>query len=432
MKTDNVLNAIEALDLEPIKTKLMHVASGEGWSRAKVDALDVEYRRFLYLMHAFPQEETAPTVDVDTFWHYHILDTMKYAADCQAVFGYFMHHYPYVGLDTAEEAGMEARGGERMRELYEQTFGESYIRAEAYGPALAAGADVQQAGSQAAYCMYRPDAQAVAACDVQQAGSQAAYCMYRPDAQALQGTDVQQAGSQAAYCMYRPDAQALQAGDVQQAGSQAAYCMYRPDAQQSGARADVQQAGAKAAYCMYRPDAAAASRDVQQAGAKAAYCMYRPDAQQAGDSAPACTQRDVQEAGAKAAYCMYRPDVKAATQAAAADAARAATPARALEETRVDAAGRVDAGENARGVASHEDDAVRAIMVGAMLADGVTPGYQVLAAGTCKADIPRAAARQPVRPASNAPAITFADGFTPAAAMLRSAPIRPASALLAA
>ncbi|UUZ55669.1 glycine-rich domain-containing protein-like [Massilia sp. H-1] len=145
MKSNATYNAIAALDLEPIKTKLMHVASGEGWSRARADAMDTEYRRFLYLMHAFPDEQTAPTVDVDTFWHYHILDTMKYAADCERVFGQFMHHYPYLGMEGNGDEGAEQRGAERMRELYEATFGEDYIRAEAYGEAAAS-----------AYCMLRP------------------------------------------------------------------------------------------------------------------------------------------------------------------------------------------------------------------------------------------------------------------------------------
>jgi hypothetical protein len=259
MNTNNVMKSIAALDLEPIKTKLMHVASGEGWSRAKVDALDVEYRRFLYLTHAFPNEDTAPTVDVDTFWHYHILDTAKYAVDCENTFGYFLHHYPYAELDSAPDDGAEQRGGNRMRELYEQTFGEEYIRAEAYG----------EQAAQAAYCMYRPDAR-------QAEGAQAAYCMYRDDG-------VQAKGAQAAYCMYRVDT-------VKAEGAQAAYCMYRVDARQA--------AGAQAAYCMYQPDAKRAK------GAQSAYCMYRPDARRAE--------------GAQAAYCMYRPDAKRAEGAAAA------------------------------------------------------------------------------------------------------------------
>ena len=119
---------IASLDLDPIKIKLMHEESGEGWTLKKADAIEFEYRRFLYLMKLFPQEQTAPLADVDTFWHYHILDTLKYAVDCEQVFGYFLHHFPYIGLRGPADEEAHQRVGERMRELYEQTFGEPYIR----------------------------------------------------------------------------------------------------------------------------------------------------------------------------------------------------------------------------------------------------------------------------------------------------------------
>ena len=119
----NEFAAFEALDLAPIKMKLMHVESGEGWSALRADAVEVEYRRFLFLMKKFPDGQASPTVDVDTFWHYHILDTMKYAVDCDAVFGYFLHHYPYVGIGTEADAGDQVRAGSRMRAIYEAEFG---------------------------------------------------------------------------------------------------------------------------------------------------------------------------------------------------------------------------------------------------------------------------------------------------------------------
>ena len=126
MFTSENFNTIAALDLEPIKVKLMHVESGEGWSLEKVNAVEFEYRRFLYLMKMFPQEQTAPLMDVDIFWHYHILDTMKYALDCEAVFGYFLHHFPYIGLRGEDDEAAHQRVGDRMKELYESTFGEQY------------------------------------------------------------------------------------------------------------------------------------------------------------------------------------------------------------------------------------------------------------------------------------------------------------------
>jgi hypothetical protein len=131
------LHAIAALDLEPIKVKLMHEESGEGWTLERANAVEFEYRRFLILMKKFPDEQTAPLVDVDTFWHYHILDTMKYAADCEAVFGHFLHHFPYLGLRGEDDEAAHVRVGMRMKELYEDTFGEDYVRA---APAAHSGA----------------------------------------------------------------------------------------------------------------------------------------------------------------------------------------------------------------------------------------------------------------------------------------------------
>jgi len=126
MKSYDQCKAIVELDLDPIKVKLMHQESGEGWTLQQASAVEAEYRRFLFLMKTFPTELAAPNMDVDTFWHYHILDTMKYAQDCQEIFGHFLHHFPYVGLRGEDDLAAHHRLGERMRELYEDTFGEPY------------------------------------------------------------------------------------------------------------------------------------------------------------------------------------------------------------------------------------------------------------------------------------------------------------------
>jgi hypothetical protein len=135
MISNTEFKAIAELDLDPIKVKLMHKESGEGWSLEKANAVEFEYRRFLQLMKMYPGEQTAPLFDVDTFWHYHILDTMKYADDCEQVFAYFLHHFPYIGLRGEEDEAAHQEAGARMQELYETTFGEAYIRAETPEPA---------------------------------------------------------------------------------------------------------------------------------------------------------------------------------------------------------------------------------------------------------------------------------------------------------
>ena len=156
MNTNDLFDAVMQLDLEPIKMKLMHAASGEGWSLEKANAVEKEYRRFLCLMKMYPDEDTAPLVDVDTFWHYHILDTMKYAADCEQAFGYFLHHYPYVGMPGEDDEQFRLDSGDRMRELYEATFGETYpgavARAADGATAWCASPHVEPARAATAWC----------------------------------------------------------------------------------------------------------------------------------------------------------------------------------------------------------------------------------------------------------------------------------------
>jgi hypothetical protein len=120
---------LASLDLNTIKVKLMHQRSGEGWTLDRVNAVEKEYRRFLHLTKKYPDEAISPSLDVDRFWHQHILDTVKYARDCEAIFGYFLHHYPYLGLGLGgrDDSAEREHAGERMRELYEETFSDSYI-----------------------------------------------------------------------------------------------------------------------------------------------------------------------------------------------------------------------------------------------------------------------------------------------------------------
>jgi hypothetical protein len=119
---DKVVAAIEALDLDPIKFKLMNREEGEGWSREYVDQLETAYKRFLTLVVKYPHEPIVPSKEVDKFWHGHILDTMKYAQDCQNVFGYFLHHFPYFGMRGEADAANLAEAGRKTARLYESEF----------------------------------------------------------------------------------------------------------------------------------------------------------------------------------------------------------------------------------------------------------------------------------------------------------------------
>lgn len=230
MNTQQYFAAIDAIDLNPIKKKLMHGPSGEGWTPARADAVEREYRRFLYLMKAFPGEPTAPLADVDTFWHYHILDTMKYMADCDAVFGHYLHHYPYAGLEGEEDdEQVHAAAGARMAQLYDAAFGKGEF-AHA----------VQVLDASAAWCIVPPSASQPAAASGQRAQTDtvaSAWCIVPPSAPRAS------------------DRQAANAFGL--AATAAAWCIVPPSARASGIAATTPSVRLKpaSAWCIVPPSA---------------------------------------------------------------------------------------------------------------------------------------------------------------------------------
>jgi hypothetical protein len=100
----NAESKIEKLDLEPIKYKLVMDRDGHLWWRSRADLAEVAYRKFLTLTVKFPKEKIVPLGDIDIMWHQHILDTAKYIEDCDAIFGRYLHHFPYFGLRGSEDA----------------------------------------------------------------------------------------------------------------------------------------------------------------------------------------------------------------------------------------------------------------------------------------------------------------------------------------
>lgn len=112
---------VAKIDLNPIKFKLMD-AEAEGWSREFVDQVEEEYRRFLVLNILFPEEPIVCSTTVDKFWHQHILDTMKYPEDCEQLFGYFLHHFPYFGMRGESDAQNLQSSFEATKLIYKATF----------------------------------------------------------------------------------------------------------------------------------------------------------------------------------------------------------------------------------------------------------------------------------------------------------------------
>lgn len=116
--------AVGALDLEPIRYKLVYDPEGEPWSRERAERAEIAYKRFLTLVVLYPKQRLVPLGDIDKFWHQHILDTRKYAEDCDKVFGHFLHHFPYFGLRGEEDAEGLKQAGVETAALFVREFGD--------------------------------------------------------------------------------------------------------------------------------------------------------------------------------------------------------------------------------------------------------------------------------------------------------------------
>ena len=163
-----VITAIRALDLEPIKLKLMDAEAGQGWTREHADRAEAAYKNYLTVLAKHPEkiEEVLLSREVDEFWHAHILHTMKYADDCEKVFGNFLHHNPQTTPRTPADAQKRSALMEKTRRLYQNEFGAGLAGANAWD-----GSATMKATT--AYCEAGVRADKVAYCE---ATVRAAYC----------------------------------------------------------------------------------------------------------------------------------------------------------------------------------------------------------------------------------------------------------------
>ena len=105
------LEEVKKLDFRELKR---HLREKRGWSIEHANDVEALYRRFLALKMVYRGRFICPTDEIGAFWHAHILDTRAYERDCYALFGQYVHHYPYLGMD-----------GRRHRATYERVLGES-------------------------------------------------------------------------------------------------------------------------------------------------------------------------------------------------------------------------------------------------------------------------------------------------------------------
>jgi len=123
---ESVQDYIAHIDFSLLKEKLSLPAEegGEAWSAEVTDHVEVKYKRWLLLKWKNENVLIPPPMDVDAFWHGHILETQSYWRDCLVLFGKYLHHYPYFGIRGKADKEKLERSFENTVRLYEEEYGE--------------------------------------------------------------------------------------------------------------------------------------------------------------------------------------------------------------------------------------------------------------------------------------------------------------------
>ena len=114
------LQRVEAINFTMLRSKLIrdHVMTEE-----QCEETERLYRCFLALVIRYPDRTICPTGPIDTFWHAHILDTQAYERDCHALFGHFLHHFPYFGMRGSDDRADLERAFQETVDLFIRSFG---------------------------------------------------------------------------------------------------------------------------------------------------------------------------------------------------------------------------------------------------------------------------------------------------------------------
>jgi hypothetical protein len=189
---EQVIAAIQALDLESVKKRVMDPKLGEGWTREYAESIEGAYKNYLTMLVKYQDdaEDILLSEDVDEFWHTHILQTMKYSDDCAAVFGAYLHHSPHIGEVTPADVERRNAFAEKTRRLYAREFG-------AYGDYNAAwsGVPVRAEGAAMSGAAVRAESAAMSGAAIRMEGAAMSGASIRADGAAMSGAAIRSANA---------------------------------------------------------------------------------------------------------------------------------------------------------------------------------------------------------------------------------------------
>jgi hypothetical protein len=114
---------IDFSDIKQNQIALPESAGGLGWGSCKTEIVERRYRRWLFLVAKYYERFLPPDKEVDQFWHQHMLSSEDYVRDCNILFGVYLHHYPYFGVNGKADYQDLLAAFEDMKRLYRSEFG---------------------------------------------------------------------------------------------------------------------------------------------------------------------------------------------------------------------------------------------------------------------------------------------------------------------
>lgn len=118
------IRKLTQLDLGPIAYELIY-SNEEKWNIEKTNQAISRYLMFLLLVYLYPNGQLVPSQEIDRVWHHHIIDTIKYAEDCEMLFGRFIHHFPYFGKRGEIDRDNLQTAFEQTQVLFQEHFGKT-------------------------------------------------------------------------------------------------------------------------------------------------------------------------------------------------------------------------------------------------------------------------------------------------------------------
>ncbi|MBT4880148.1 MAG: hypothetical protein HON43_04155 [Alphaproteobacteria bacterium] len=123
--SNNIIKYIQKYNFTKLRKRMGYPVevAGTGWDEATLRRVERKYKDWMTILYAYQDRISIIGFDmeIDFFWHNHMLDTISYVNFCKKVFGYYLHHNPYAGM-PGEPVSMKDLAGyyENFQQLLEQ------------------------------------------------------------------------------------------------------------------------------------------------------------------------------------------------------------------------------------------------------------------------------------------------------------------------